>query len=84
MTREEAKKITLKWLEQSRLKHNHTMDDICLRSPCVGKCTWTYAEYKEAIENDKPLCGLEETKKTPIDLTLRYVEFCKKHGMDYE
>lgn len=82
MTREEAKSLTLKWFEDDMRKNNRSMDDIFVMSPRRGKCSWTYAEYKDAVVNDKPLCGLEgETTKTPIDDTLDFVKYCKEHEL---
>ena len=85
MTREEAKTLTLKWLEEGMKRNSKSMDDIFVIAPHVGKDSWTYAEYKDAVENDKPLCGLEgETTRTPIDDTLSYVRHCEEHGKKYE
>ena len=69
MTREEAKKIGLEWTKKEMLDSNKTLDDICLMSPKVGRDSWTYREFIEALENDK--C-LEDSNMNPIDLVLKY------------
>lgn len=81
MTRKEAQNLCLKWLEEDMEKNNRTLDDICVMSPHIGKDSWTYREYKEAVVNDKPLCGLEnETTKTPIDDILNFEKYKKERG----
>ena len=76
MTREEARQIALKQIEQELKIHGE--DDVVTRAPAVGKCSWTYKEYKEAILEDK--C-LENSNTNPIDLVLRYDEYAKEHGL---
>lgn len=81
MTRKEAQDLCLKWLEENMEKNDRTLDDICLMSPRIGKDSWTYREYKEAVVNDKPLCGLEdETSETPIDDILNFEKYKKERG----
>ena len=78
MTREEAKELCLKLLEEDMEKNNKSLDDVFLMSPRRGKDSWTYGEYKEAVINDKPLDGLD-TEKTPIDDMLNYQRYLKEH-----
>lgn len=74
MTREEIKQQLLNEIDKSAKKHGG-LDVIMLRSPQVGKCSWTWREYREAVEQDKPM---ENTTDNPIDVYIRYLEYVKK------
>lgn len=65
MTREQAKQYALN--EVNKEIEQHGEDGIAMRSPCVGKCVWTWGEFKKAILNDE--C-LENTDYNPIDAIL--------------
>ena len=75
ITREEAKKILLESVQKEIKKHGE--DAIALMSPCIGKCSWTWKEYKDAVENDT---NLENTSMNPIDTYLRYVAWKEKRN----
>lgn len=77
MTREQAKEFTLKSTKDLMAKEGKTLDDICIISPKMGKNSWTYREYIEAIEQDK--C-LEDSDNNPIDMTLDYEKYLNKIG----
>jgi hypothetical protein len=73
MTREDAKQIALKEIENGIAKYGE--DAIFMMSPKVGKDSWTWKEAKDSILKDKPLedsgnCNL-------IDLVLKYDEYKK-------
>lgn len=65
MTREEAKQYALEQVNKEIEQHDE--NGIAMRSPCVGKCVWTWGEFKTAILNDE--C-LENTDYNPIDAIL--------------
>jgi len=65
MTREEAKQYALKQVDKDIEQHGE--DGIAMRSPCIGKCVWTWGELKMAILKDE--C-LENTDFNPIDKIL--------------
>jgi len=76
MTREEAKKIALKQVEDDIVKHGE--DAIYMMSPKIGKDYWTYKEAKESILKDE--C-LEDTTINLIDSILKYEEYAKEHNL---
>ena len=76
MTREQAKKILL--IEADKEIKKHGEGTPAVMSPMPGKNSWTWKEYKEAVENDKPL---ENTDMNPIDSLLRYEEYRLEHGL---
>lgn len=79
MTREEAQELGLYMIEESIKKYG--ADAIAFRSPCVGKCSWTWQEYYECMKNDVPCHPLSKT--TPVDSILRYCEYYfEKHGKE--
>ena len=77
ITREQAKQITLLSTKDLMKKDNKTLDDICIMSPCMGKDSWTYREFFEAVENDK--C-LDESNINPIDTMLNYEKYLNEKG----
>jgi len=77
ITREQAKKIGLKDAKRLMEKDNKTLDDVCIMSPKIGKNSWTYREYIEALEQDK--C-LEDSNMNPIDTLLNYEKYLNKKG----
>ena len=78
MTREEVKKQLLNEIDKSAEKHGG-LDEIFCKAPQVGKNTWTWREYREAVEQDKPMENLNEN---PIDVYITYLNYVKKsnHG----
>jgi hypothetical protein len=74
MTREEVKKQLLNEIDKSAKKHGG-LDEIFCRAPQVGKSSWTWREYREAVEQDKPM---ENSNDNPIDVYIRYLEYVKK------
>jgi len=67
MTREEAKQIALKEIEEGIRQEGE--DAIFMMSPKTGKCSWTYKEARESILEDK--C-LEDSNVNLIDMILKY------------
>jgi len=65
MTREEARQYALEQVNKDIEQHGEY--GIAMRSPCVGKCVWTWGELRTAILNDE--C-LENTDYNPIDAIL--------------
>lgn len=74
MTREEAKRILLKSVEENIKKFGEDADAVMM--PMKGKNSWTWKEYKEAVENDTDLAECEDSN--PIDSYLRYVAWKEK------
>ena len=74
MTRDEIKKQLLDEIDKSVKKHGG-LDEIFLRAPQVGKNAWTWREYRDAVEQDKPM---ENTTDNPIDVYIRYLQYVKK------
>lgn len=72
MTREEAKKILLKSLDNDGKDWN----DIVFSAVKKGKNSWTKREVYDAILNDK---SVEGDDYNPIDSLLRFEEW-KKNG----
>lgn len=71
MTREEAKQIAMKMIDAEITKHGE--DGIFMRSPKIGKSSWTNKEAKESILEDRPLedsCG-----HNIIDSVLEYYRY---------
>ena len=77
ITREQAKEIGLKDVKRLMEKDNKTLDDVCVMSPKIGKDSWTYREYIEALEQDK--C-LEDSNMNPIDMLLNYEKHLNEKG----
>ena len=77
ITREQAKEIGLKEIKRLMEKDNKSLDDVCLMSPKIGKDSWTYREYIEALEQDK--C-LEDSNINPIDTLLNYEKYLNEKG----
>lgn len=73
MTREEIKNQLLNEIDKSAKKYGG-LDEIMCRSPQVGKSSWTWREYREAVEQDKPM---ENTTDNPIDVYIKYLEYIK-------
>lgn len=65
MTREEARQYAIEQVNKEIEQHDE--NGIAMRAPCVGKCVWTWGEFKTAILNDE--C-LENTDYNPIDAIL--------------
>lgn len=80
MTREEVKKQLLNEIDKSAKKRGG-LDEIMLRAPQVGKNSWTWREYRDAVEQDKPM---ENTTDNPIDVYMRYLEYVKKSNQNHE
>lgn len=78
MTREEVKKQLLNEIDKSAEKHGG-LDALFAKAPQVGKNSWTWREYREAVEQDRPMENLNEN---PIDVYIRYLGYVKKsnHG----
>jgi hypothetical protein len=79
MTREEARQYALEQVNKEIEQHGE--DGIAMKSPCVGKCVWTWGEFKAAILNDE--C-LENTNDNPIDMILdldKYLIVHKQKGL---
>lgn len=74
MTREEVKKQLLNEIDKSAEKHGG-LDEIFCKAPQVGKSIWTWREYREAVEQDKPM---ENSTSNPIDVYIKYLEYIKK------
>lgn len=72
MTREEAKQIALKEIEEGIRQEGE--DAVFMMSPKTGKCSWTYKEAKESILEDK--C-LEDSNCNLVDLVLNYDKYLK-------
>lgn len=75
MTREEARQYALEQVNKEIEQHGE--DGIAMRAPCVGKCVWTWGEFKTAILNDE--C-LENTDDNPIDMILSLHKYLIEHG----
>lgn len=73
MIREEIKHQLLNEIDKSAEKHGG-LDVIMCRAPQVGKCSWTWREYREAVEQDKPM---ENSNDNPIDVYIKYLEYIK-------
>ena len=71
MTREEAKKIALQMIDVEIAKHGE--DGIFMRSPKIGKNSWTNKEARESILEDKPLEDSGEYNL--IDSVLAYYRY---------
>jgi hypothetical protein len=74
MTREEIKNQLLNEIDKSAEKHGG-LDVMFAKAPQVGKCSWTWREYREAVEQDKPM---ENMTENPIDVYIRYLNYVKK------
>lgn len=75
MTREEARQYALEQVNKEIEQHGE--DGIAMMSPCVGKCVWTWGEFKKAILNDE--C-LENANDNPIDMILGLHKYLIEHG----
>lgn len=75
MTREQAKQYALEQINKEIEQHGE--DGIAMRSPCVGKCVWTWREFKMAVLNDE--C-LENANDNPIDMVLSLHKYLIEHG----
>ena len=76
MTREEAKQILLEEIEEYIKKEGE--DGIALQCPKLGKNSWTWKEYKEAVINDTDLEGCEDSN--PIDTLIDLENWRKEHN----
>lgn len=76
MTRIEAQQYLLKEVEKEILEHGE--DGIALQCPKLGKNSWTWKEYKEAVVNDTDLEGCEDSN--PIDTLLDLDNWRKEHN----
>ena len=76
MTRYQAKVVELFHLDKDIRIVGHTYDDIFLQAPQTGKNTWTYGEYKCAVENDTEL----ENGYNPIDAILALDKWTIEHN----
>ena len=76
LTREEAQRLFLMIVNQEIQKHGE--DYVYKKSPSKGKCSWTLADMKKAIENDEPL----ENNSNPIDDLLHYDKYLFSRGED--
>ena len=80
MTREQAKKYLLQYVEDSISEHGE--NGIALLCPKIGKCSWSWKEYKEAVVNDTDLEDCENSN--PIDGILKLDKYLKEktgHGL---
>lgn len=75
MTRQEAKQIALKAINEAIEKHGENC--VYMQSPKIGKNTWTLKEAKEAILNDTTL---EDTNTNLIDGIIELDKFLKENG----
>lgn len=75
MTREEAKQIALKTINEEIKKHGENY--VYMQSPKRGKNTWTLKEAKESILNDTTL---EDTNINLIDGIIELDKFLKENG----
>lgn len=75
MTREEARQYALEQVNKEIEQHGE--DGIAMMSPCVGKCVWTWGEFKTTILNDE--C-LENANDNPIDMILSLHKYLVEHG----
>ena len=73
MTRKQAQEWLLYHINEQLATQNE--NDIIVECPGIGKNSWTYAEYKHAVENDT--C-LEGSNTNPIDDALKYHEYLEK------
>lgn len=71
MTREEAKKIALEMIDAEITKHGE--EGIFMRSPKIGKNSWTNKEARESILEDKPL--EDSCEYNLIDSVLAYYKY---------
>ena len=76
MTREEAKEIALRLVNESIKQHGE--DGIYMMCPKPGKNSWTYKEVKDAILEDKPL---EDSNNNIIDMVIEYYGYSRKHNI---
>ena len=77
ITREQAKEIGIKSLQNEMKRLNKSLDDVCLASPMKGKNSWTFRECMEALEQDK--C-LENSGMNQIDTLLNYEKHLNEQG----
>lgn len=77
MTREEAKEIALRMVNECIEKYGE--DAIYIMAPKPGKNSWTYKEAKESILEDK--C-MEDSNTNIIDMIIEYEEYAKEHNLD--
>ena len=54
MTREEIKNQLLNEIDKAVKKYGG-LDEIMCRAPQIGKNSWTWREYRDAVEQDKPM-----------------------------
>mgnify|MGYP006908834966 CR=1 FL=1 len=73
MTREEAKLIALKEIEEGIRQEGE--NTVFIMSPKTGKCSWTYKEARDSILEDK--C-LEGSNANLIDMVLKYEKYMEK------
>lgn len=79
ITRYQAKLMELFHLDKDIRIVGHTYDDIFLQVPQTGKNSWTYREYKYAVENDTNL----ENGCNPIDSILALDKWSiERNGMN--
>ena len=76
MTRDEAKQIALKSIEEEIEKNGE--NHIFIAAPQLGKNSWTLKECKEAILNDKPL---ENTDNNLIDGIINLDKYLREHNL---
>lgn len=76
MTRNEAKEIALKSIEEEIEKNGE--NHIFIAAPQLGKNSWTLKECKEAILNDKPL---ENSDNNLIDGIINLDKYLIEHNL---
>ena len=78
MTREEARKIAIRYLTDMLVSYGE--NSISHRCPKPGKNSWTWKEQLDAVINDVPLEG---DVVNFIDDILAIDRYFKEHGMDW-
>lgn len=74
--RKQIQEIALKLFDRDMRKDNKKDDDIFMCAPQIGKNSWTYKEYRDALANDVPL----EDGTNPLDLMINYEKYLNEHG----
>ena len=78
MDREIAKQLAIAMYEDALSVYGR--DAIAVKSPCVGKCTWTYGELYDAAVADVPP---ENMRTTATEDMLLFNDFwIKQHGRE--
>ena len=83
VTREEARQKAIESINDLIRKEGG--DAVMLKSPRIGKCSWTNNEVKQAILDDRNLLeddGTEVEGTNPVDMYYDYMKYAEEHHLN--